>query len=82
MIREVLNMSDGALTIEAVLEETGWAAKYELRGEERGEAWGEERARSEIARNLLGMGWAVDQTARISRLPIEKVQALYEDMHS
>jgi hypothetical protein len=86
MIREVLNMSDSTLTIETVLEEAGLAAKYELKGEARGEARGEvrgeEKARTEIARNLLGMGWAVEQTALTSRLSIEKVQALYEDMHN
>jgi hypothetical protein len=75
MIREVLNMSDGALTIETVLEETGLAAKYELRGEAKGEARGEEKAR-----NLLDMGWTIEQTARTSRLAIEKVQSLHEYM--
>jgi hypothetical protein len=86
MIREVLDMSDGTLTLERVLEEAGLIAKYELRGEARGEAKGEargeargeEKARCEIAQDLLGMGWTVEQTARTSRLPIEKVQALYD----
>jgi predicted transposase YdaD len=82
MIREVLNMNDSTLTIETVLEEAGLAAKYELKGEARGEARGEEKARTEIARNLLGMGWTVEQTALTSRLSIEKVQTLYEDIHN
>jgi hypothetical protein len=76
MIREVLNMSDGTLTLERVLEEAGLIAKYESRGE----AKGEEKARFEIARDLLGMGWTVEQTARVSRLPMEKVQVLHDDI--
>jgi hypothetical protein len=77
MIREVLNMSDSTLTIEMVLEETGIAAKYEARGE----AKGEEKARTEIARNLLDMGWTIEQTAKTSCLSPEKVQSLYVAMH-
>jgi hypothetical protein len=77
MIREVLNMSDSTLTIEAILEEAGLAAKYEARGE----AKGEEKARSEIARDLLSMGWTIEQTARISCLSVEKVQSLYAAVH-
>jgi hypothetical protein len=55
MIREALNMSDGALTIEAVLEEAGLAAKYELKGEEKpgrerpGRLCGHARRRKPIA---------------------------------
>jgi hypothetical protein len=75
MIREVLSMSDEALTLERALEEAGLIAKYESRGKARGE----EEARAEIARSLLGMGWTVEQTARISRLSIEKVQALCDE---
>jgi hypothetical protein len=75
MIREVLNMSDSTLTIETVFEESGLAAKYRLKGKEEGK----EEARLEIARNLLELGWTVEQAARTSRLSIEKVQALYED---
>jgi hypothetical protein len=85
MIREVLNMSDSTLTIETVLEEAGIAAQYEARGEARGEAKGkekgEEKARTEIARNLLNMGWTIEQTAKISCLSLEKVQSLYAAMH-
>jgi hypothetical protein len=77
-IREVLNMSDGVLTLEAVLEEAGLAAKYEAKGE----ASGEEKARSEIAGDLLNMGWTVEQTARTSRLSIEKVRALAAAMRN
>jgi predicted transposase YdaD len=84
MIREVLNMSKNTLTLEAVLEEAGLIAKYEARGEAkaeaRGEARGEEKARCEIARNLLSLGWTIEQTAQTSLLPIEKVQALYAAM--
>jgi hypothetical protein len=74
MIREVLNMSDGILTLEAVLEEAGLVAKYEARGEE--------KTRCEIARNLLSLGWTIVQTAQTSRLPVEKVQAFYAAIHT
>jgi hypothetical protein len=63
---------------DAVLEESGLTAKYETKGETEGA----EKARAEIARNLLNMGWAVEQTAQIFRLPVEKVQDLYADMQA
>jgi glycosyltransferase involved in cell wall biosynthesis len=74
MIRKVLNMSDSALRMERVIEKAGLTVKYEARGEE--------KARSEIARSLLDMGWTAEQTARTSRLSIEKVQTLYEDAYN
>jgi hypothetical protein len=36
-LREVLEMGDGRVSIEEVLVETGWAAKFESRGERLGE---------------------------------------------
>jgi predicted transposase YdaD len=68
---------NSTLTIEMVLEEAGIAAKYEARGE----AKGEEKARTEIARNLLDMGWTIEQTAKTSCISLEKVQSLYAAMH-
>jgi glycosyltransferase involved in cell wall biosynthesis len=72
MIRKMLNMSDNDLHMERVIEKAGLTVKYETKGEE--------KARLEIAQNLLGMGWTTEQTSQISRLSIEKVQALYEDI--
>ena len=45
VLREVLKMSDAAMTLEQIFEEAGLVAKWEARGEARGIA--------EIARNML-----------------------------
>jgi predicted transposase YdaD len=74
MAREVLDMSDATPTIESILEETGWAARYEARAEE--------KTRSEIAGNLLNMGWTVEQTASTARLSVEKVRAFAAAMRN
>ena len=39
-IQEAMKMSDDALTLDQVLEESGWTAKWEAKGEARGEARG------------------------------------------
>ncbi|MDR1970554.1 MAG: hypothetical protein LBQ46_01410 [Treponema sp.] len=70
---EVIKMEDGTLTIEDVLEKTGWAAKFEARGEARGEIMG----KREAAKNLIENGFAPEQAAKFSGLDIEAVQELY-----
>jgi glycosyltransferase involved in cell wall biosynthesis len=74
MFRKVLKISNSTRGIEKVIEEAGLAVKYEARGEE--------KARSEIARNLLGIGWTAEQTAQISRLSIEKVKVFCQVIHN
>ena len=81
-------MSSTALTLEQVLEEVGFNARIEARGEARGVAIGEARgiakgeARGqevkavEIAQNMLKSGFPVEQVAELSGLDIEKVKAL------
>jgi hypothetical protein len=73
---EAGRMSDCGLTLDGVLEEIGLTAKWEARGEARGVAIGEEKKAAEIARNLLKNGFPVEQTALLSGLDVEKVEAL------
>jgi predicted transposase YdaD len=83
-IEEAFRMSDMVLTMDRLLENVGLTAKWEARGEERGQAIGEVRGQAigeekkalEIARNLLGSGFSVEQTAKLAGLAIEKVEAL------
>ncbi|MDR2470876.1 MAG: hypothetical protein LBD09_02045, partial [Treponema sp.] len=57
--------------------------KYELdMRAHRDEAWeggleqGLEKGREEIARTLLNRGWAAEETAELTKLPLEKVRSL------
>jgi predicted transposase YdaD len=77
-IEEAFRMSDMVLTMDQLLENVGLTAKWEARGEVRGQAIGEEKKALEIARNLLGSGFSVEQTAKLAGLAIEKVEALAE----
>jgi hypothetical protein len=61
IIREVLEMANGELTLEDVLEEAGLIAKWEKRGEAIGEKTGWEKAIG-----LLKQGYTVDQLERMS----------------
>ncbi|MDR1637877.1 MAG: hypothetical protein LBR93_11140 [Treponema sp.] len=60
-IREVIEMGDGELTLEDVLEEAGLTAKWEKRGEAIGKKTGWEKAIG-----LLKRGYTVDQLERMS----------------
>jgi predicted transposase YdaD len=66
------------MSLDEVLESTGLTAKWEVRGEARGE----QKKALEIARNLLKRGWNVEETAETAALDIEKVRALYESLHT
>jgi predicted transposase/invertase (TIGR01784 family) len=70
-LREVMKMSDAAL--EAVFEEYGLTEKWEKRGIEQGE----EDAKLLIARNLVNMGWKIEDVAKTTELDISKIQPLY-----
>jgi len=65
-LSEVYNMT--APTLEEILTEMGLAPKLM----ERGRVQGQEKT----ARNLLGMGMPIEDIARASELPIEKVRSL------
>jgi hypothetical protein len=68
-IREVLDMADGEVTLEEVLEEAGLTAKWEKRGEARGVAIGETRGEKtgwQKAIGLLKQGYTVEQLERMS----------------
>jgi hypothetical protein len=77
-IREVLNMSDEAMTLEKVFEEAGLISKWEARGEARGEACGEvrgiTRGKLEVARKLIAMGLPLEQVAEATGLDMETIR--------
>jgi hypothetical protein len=71
-MEEAFRMSDTVMTMEQLLEDAGLTAKWEARGK----AMGEEKKALEIAKNLLGNGFSVEQTAKLAGLEIGKVEAL------
>ena len=91
-VEEAIKMSKSALTLDMVFENTGLAARWEAKGvavgEARGVAIGEakgivigeakgvEKKALEVAKNMLGSGFSLEQTARLSGLDIEKVRHL------
>jgi hypothetical protein len=66
--KEVVKMSDGTMTLDDVLEEMGWPARWEKKGEEK------------VAKNLLKKGWSIEETAETAELDIDTVKSLYADM--
>ena len=83
-LKEALQMSESAMTLDQILEEAGLTAKWEARaearglaeGEARGIARGEEKKAGEIAKNMLESGFSEEQTAKLSGLDITKIRAL------
>jgi hypothetical protein len=68
-IREILEMANGEVTLEDVLEKAGLIAKWEKRGEAKGVAIGEAKGEEtgwEKAIGLLEQGYTVDQLKRMS----------------
>jgi SOS response regulatory protein OraA/RecX len=61
-------MSDQTQTLEDVLEEMGWPARWEKKGEE--------KEALKIARNLLKRGWSVEDTAETTELATDTVKTL------
>ena len=84
--KEVYKMN--APTLEELFMEVGLTPKLIERGKEQGIAQGRElgivqgreqgivQGREEVARNLLAMGMPVEEIARASELPVEKVRSL------
>jgi hypothetical protein len=70
-MREVIQMSDATLTIEQVLEEVGWIAKWEARGEAKN--------KEKIAQNMINMGLPFETIVSATQLDPEKVKALYRE---
>jgi predicted transposase YdaD len=62
----------GAATFEEVFTRAGLIPQWLERGREEGL----EKGREEIARTLLSKGWAVEETAELTKLSIEKVRLL------
>ena len=69
--KEAMEMSETAITFDQLMEEVGMAAKWEARAEKK-------KAR-EIAKNLLGNGFSLEQTAQLCGLDIADVRELSEN---
>jgi hypothetical protein len=92
-MKEVIQMSGAALTIEQVFEEVGWIAKWEAKGEARGKAEGEARGKAEgeakgkaegerqkalkIAKNMVALGLPFETIVSATQLEPEKVKELF-----
>jgi hypothetical protein len=76
---EAWNMANGTETFEEVFTEAGIIPQWIERGIEQGIERGEERKALAIARNLLAKGWAVEDVAETTDLPVEKVRSLVVD---
>jgi hypothetical protein len=80
---EVQNMA-GVATFEEVFTRAGLIPQWLERGREEGREQGREegreqgleRGREEIARTLLCKGWTAEETAEVTKLPLEKVRLL------
>jgi predicted transposase/invertase (TIGR01784 family) len=76
-------MANSTATFEEVFTEAGiipqWIERGIEQGIERGIERGEEKKALVIARNLLAKGWAVEDVAETTDLPIEKVRSLIVD---
>ena len=73
--KEAMKMGDTAITFDQIMEDVGLAAKWEARGE----AKAEENKAKEIAKNLLGNGFSLEQTAQLCGLDIADVRKLSEN---
>ncbi|GHU92324.1 hypothetical protein FACS189479_00890 [Spirochaetia bacterium] len=80
IIKEIEKMSDGAQTLDDVLEEMGWTTRWEQIGEAKGEARGEAKGKHIVAQNLLKKGWSVEETAATAELEFDTVKSLYAAM--
>jgi len=70
VIKEAIKMSNSNLTIEQVLEDVGWIAKWEARGEE--------RKAIAIAQNMINLGYPVEAIVSVTNLDEERVEELYK----
>jgi len=71
VLKEAINMSSTAKSLEDVLMETGITAKAEARAEE--------RKAIEVAKNLIELGIPIETVVSATKLDIEKVKALYKE---
>ena len=71
-------MSNAAQSLDEVFERTGFAARWEVRGEARGE----ERKALAIAQNMVNLGLPLETIVSATSLDPEKVKKLYQAMSS
>jgi predicted transposase/invertase (TIGR01784 family) len=72
---EAWKMADSTATFEEVFTEAGIIPQWIERGVEQGI----ERGKFAIARNLLARGWAIEEIAETTELPVEKIRSLSLD---
>jgi len=78
VLQEVFRMSDIKLpALVEILEEVGIAAELEARGEVRGKEW----KANDIAKNLINLGLPPETVVSATGLEIDKVKALYQEIH-
>jgi len=78
-LREVIRMSNTALTLDEIFEEAGLVARWEAKGEAKGEARGKEYATLAIAQNMINLGYPAEAVASATQLKIEKVRELSQE---
>ena len=71
-MEEAIQMGKGSKTLEQVLEEAGWLARWEAKGEE----IGQRKKGIEIARNALTKGLSIEMIHDITGLPAEVITTL------
>jgi len=77
-IKEMMSMSNAAISFDEVLEITGANARAEAKGEARGLAEGAERKALDIAKNLVYLGIPPETVIAATKLDPDKVNALYK----
>jgi len=78
-LREAFNMSSTQLSLEEILEEVGFAARWEAKGVAIGEARAKENEALAIARNMVDLGLPPETVISATMLDPEKVKALYQN---
>jgi hypothetical protein len=76
---EAWKMAHDTATFEEVFTEAGIIPQWVERGIEQGIERGEEKKALAIARNLLAKGWAMEDVAETTDLPLEKIRSLGGD---
>jgi len=74
-MKEAVQMKrKSSLTLEQMFEDVGWIAKWEARGEIKGE----ERKAYAIAQNMVNMGLPLETVVSATQLKPEQVQTMYQ----
>jgi len=74
IVEEVIEMGNASLTLEQVLENAGWIAKWEARGKAK---WENQKA-LKIAQNMINRGLSFEDIVSLTQLDPEQVKQLYQ----